>query len=225
VTTTETAIKKTANGSYKVVIKSVHPKGYWGHSEISIFAVDNGGSEHELGGYTRNYPAHGLGTWYPFSRGSKDYALYSRDYTSTRLMELPSCKDISGEEPGSGGFCPVEYYIPEIDDFKKAPDPNKEGSFVYHAVKEPAQIALVAGCIWGDDSSWKIQCFDISQVESGILTRDERFGYVPMPRGITLAQSVYVQRDEESGAVLATFAVMQTYNLDTGEIAAVDPFR
>jgi hypothetical protein len=224
VTTTETAIKKTTNGSYKVVAKSVHPKGHWGHSEISIYGAD-GFLPRELGGYTRNYPAHGLGTCYPFSRGSKDYALYSRDYTSTRLMELPSCKDIGGEEPSSGGFCPVEYYIPEIHDFQKVPDPNKEGSFFYHAVKEPAQIAFVAGCIWGDDSSWKIQCFDISQVESGIITRDERFGYVPMPRGITLAQSVYVQRDEESGAVLASLAVMQTYNLDTGEIAAVDPFR
>lgn len=223
-TTTETALKKTANGTYKLVVKSVHRKGYWGHSEISIFSADRL-FKRRLGGYTRNYPAHGLLTWYPFSHGSKDYALYSRDYTSTRLMELPSCRDIGGEEPSSGGFCPVEYYIPQIHDYEKVPHPNKEGSFTYHAVKKPAQLAFVAGCMWGDDSSWKIQCFDISRVESGIITRDERFGYVPMPKDITLAQSVFVQRDEDTGAVLATFAVLQTYDLDTGKIAVVDPFR
>lgn len=223
-TTTEEAIKKTTNSSYKLVAKSVHPKGYWGHSEISIFAA-NGFFKRRLGGYTRNYPYHGLLTWYPFSRGSRDYALYSRDYTSTRLMELPSCKDIGGEEPSSGGFCPVEYYIPEIHGYERVPDPNKEGSFTGRAVKEPAQVAFVAGCIWADDSSWKVQCFDISQVESGIITRDERFGYVPMPKEVTLAQSVFVQRDEESGAVLASFAVQQTYNLNTGKAMDVDPFR
>jgi hypothetical protein len=92
-------------------------------------------------------------------------------------------------------------------------------------MKEPSQVAFIAGCIWGDDSSWKIQCFDISQIESGIITRDQRFGYIAMPKGVTLAQTTSLERDEESGAVIATFAVMQTYNLSTGEIAVVDPFR
>lgn len=222
--TTEEAIKKTANSSYKVVVESVHPKGKWGHSEISIFAADDL-FERKLGGYTRNYPAHGMGTWYPFSRGNKDYALYSRDYTCTRIMELPSCKDIGGEEPSAGGFCPVDYYLPEIRYFEKQPDPGKEGPFFYHIKKEPAQVAFVAGCIWGDDSSWKIQCFDISQIESGIITRDERFGYIALPSGVTLAQTVSLERDEESGKVIATVAVMQTYDLATGATAIVDPFR
>jgi hypothetical protein len=42
---------------------------------------------------------------------------------------------------------------------------------------------------------------------------------------VTLAQTTSLERDEESGAVIATFAVMQTYNLSTGEIAVVDPLR
>lgn len=222
--TTEQAIKKTANSSYKVVVKSIRSPHHWGTSEIAIFA-GNGLFKRKLGGYTRNYPAHGMSTWYPFSRGGRDYALYSRDYTCTRVMELPSCRDIGGEEPSAGGFCPVDYYRPEITYFEKEPDPRKEGSFCYRIMKEPSQVAFIAGCIWGDDSSWKIQCFDISQIESGIITRDQRFGYIAMPKGVTLAQTTSLERDEESGAVIATFAVMQTYNLSTGEIAVVDPLR
>lgn len=223
-TTTEEAIKKTANSSYKIIVNSIRSPGQWGNSEVSIFSADDLVTR-KLGGYTRNYPAHGMDTWYPFSRGNKDYALYSPDYTCTRIMELPSCRDIGGEEPSAGGFCPVDYYRPEITSFEKEPDARKEGSFCYRIMKEPSQVAFVAGCIWGDDSSWKIQCFDISQIESGIITRDERFGYIAMPKGVTLAQTASLERDEEGGAVIATFAVLQTYNLSTGEIVTVDPFR
>jgi hypothetical protein len=223
-TTTEEGIKKTANSSYKIIVNSIHSPGQWGSSEISIFSAD-GLVKRKLGSYTRNYPAHGMDTWYPFSRGNKDYALYSPDYTCTRVMELPTCKDIGGEEPSGGGFCPVEYYLPEIIFFEKQSDPDRPGSFSYHIRKEPSQVALVAGCFWGDDSSWKIQCLDISQIESGLITRDERFGYVPMPTGMTLAQTASLERDEETGAVVVTLAVMQAYDLATGKTLLVDPFR
>jgi hypothetical protein len=220
----EEAVKKTLNHSYRIVAKSIHARGTWGSTEISIYTAD-GFFKRRLGGYTRNYPAHGMGTWYPFSRGTKDYALYSPDYTCTRVMELPGCKDIGGEAPSPGGFCPVEFYLPEIRYFEKRPDPKKQGSFFYHAMTQPSNIVFVAGCFWGDDSSWKVQCLDISQVESGVITRDERFGYVPMPEEVTLAQSASLELDEESGAVIATLAVMQKYDLNTGEITSVDPYR
>jgi hypothetical protein len=223
-TTTEKAIKNTLHNSYKVAVKSVHPRGTWGHSEISVFYAKGGLFNRRLGGYTRNYPGHGLGTWYPFSHGGKDYALYSRDYTSTRIMELPSCRDIGGEEPAAWGFCPVEYCIPEIVYFEKQPIPEKPDSFHYHIKKAPSEVAFVAGCIFGDDSSWKIQCFDLSQVESGFITRDERFGYVAMPKGVSLQDAVSLKRSEETGTVIATLAIMQTFELASGNQVTVDPF-
>ena len=222
-TSSENVIKKTVNNSYRVLVTPLpSPPGIWNSTEISIYST--GAIGRKLGGYTRNYPAHGLGTWYPFSHGDKDYALYSRHYTATRIMELPSCKDIGGEEPSSGGFCPVEYLVPDIVAFQKEPDSEKPGSFHHRLVKEPSSVAFVAGCIWGDDSSWKIQCFDLSRVAEGIIKRDERFGYVAMPKGVTLADSVSLERDEESGAVIVTLAVLQTYDLATGEYKWVDPF-
>lgn len=67
--------------------------------------------EEQIGEYTRNFPKL-LHTFYPFRKHHKDYALYSPDYTATRIMELPSCRDLGGENPDPSGFCPVEFYIP-----------------------------------------------------------------------------------------------------------------
>ncbi|HEY6307286.1 MAG TPA: hypothetical protein VI488_12600 [Candidatus Angelobacter sp.] len=223
-TKTEQAIKTTLNRSYKVIVKSIHPRGRWGRSEISIYAT-GGVFKRKLGGYTRNYPAHGLSTWYPFSRGEKDYALYSPEYTYTRVMELSSFKDIGGEDPDPDGFCPVEYLVPEIRHFEKEPDPEGKAPYVYSLKKTPSDVAFVAGCFWGDDSSWKIQCFDISRIESGIIKRDERFGHVAIPKGVTLKDSVSLERDEDTGAAVVTLPVMQTFDLKSGEHVTVDPFR
>ena len=52
-------------------------------------------------------------TFYPFQLGGRWLALYSRHYTATRLMALPSCADLGGEEPADAGFCPVDFYVPE----------------------------------------------------------------------------------------------------------------
>ena len=45
------------------------------------------------------------------------------------------------------------------------------------------EFGFVWGCVWGDDSSWKVQHLDLSRVGEGELTRDERFGYVMLDTG------------------------------------------
>jgi hypothetical protein len=192
-----------------------------GYSEVSIYAT-GGVFKRKLGSYTRNYPAHGLGTWYPFSRGGKDYALYSRDYTSTRVMELPWCKDIGGEEPAVlierdyyvpeavwGVYCPVEYFVPKVvirdkDLFPKWPNLPRT---------TPSDLAFVAGFSWGEPSEWEIQCLDLSQVESGIITRDQRFSYIAMPEGASLRDSVSLKYYEKTDTLTVTLPVMQTFDL------------
>lgn len=66
----------------------------------------------KIGEYTRNYPAFAKETFYPFLLKGKWYALYSADYTCTRIMTLPDCKDIGGEESDSCGFCSTELFVP-----------------------------------------------------------------------------------------------------------------
>ena len=74
---------------------------------VSIYS-----GEQHVGSYVRTYGAYGASTFCPFEQDGRWYALYSSDYTTTRLMPLPDCRDLGGELPSPGGFCPVEYYVP-----------------------------------------------------------------------------------------------------------------
>jgi hypothetical protein len=136
-------------------------------ARITIFE-EAGGVARQLGGYDRNHAGWCDSTFAPFVQDGRWYALYAPDYTATRIMELPSCKDLGGEDPHTNGFCPVDYYVPHDH-----PDVERAG--------DAGLFGFVAGCIWGDDSSWKIQYLDLSNAASGILVRKEIFGYVAMP--------------------------------------------
>lgn len=48
------------------------------------------------------------------------------------------------------------------------------------------RTGFVAGCIWGDDSSGKVQVVDLSNVAANIIAREARFGYCELPDGRSL---------------------------------------
>jgi hypothetical protein len=133
--------------------------------------------------YERNYSM--LGTFEPFRRGSREFALISRDYTRTAVLDLESGRVVAEEEekPGAApghGFCPVGFYVPDWWDLH-------DGSVIpgseYWSVDQEwptGAFGFVWGCYWGDDSSWKVQYLDLSAVEDGVIRRDERFGYVEL---------------------------------------------
>lgn len=160
---------------------------YWDKLKVTIWQEQDNGIQKEIGNYTRNYSSYGISTFHPFKIKDQWYALYSKDYTCTRVMTLPDCKDWCGEEPNSFGFCSVEYYIPE---FQETPLDNEKTykSFITSEFDSSQEIfyydlAFVAGCVWGDDSSWKIEAFDLSQIENKILTRFQPFGYMELSPG------------------------------------------
>ena len=136
---------------------------------VSVFKESLTTGRSKIGEYPRNH-AGLYDTFFPFEQRGKWYALYSSDYTATRVMELPSCRDVAGEEPTSHGFCPVDFHVPFLH--KRVVAAGHAGLF-----------GFVAGCIWGDDSSWKIQYLDLSRISEGVLVRDERFGYIAIPEG------------------------------------------
>jgi hypothetical protein len=199
------------------VIEDVPTKpGCWNYQKIGIFDKDI-----QVGEYIRNY-SHFYHTFYSFEQNCKWYALYSKDYTSTRLMSLPDCLDIGGEERNTWGFCPVDYYVPKYkiwtvkgltqEELIKERIPEQNWSWVskeqkYKLYEEELEdddsveeikndpfiyepYGFVSGCIWGDDTSWKIQFLDLSEVSKGVLKRDERFGYVEQPSKLRLKESV-----------------------------------
>ena len=81
---------------------------------VGVFQHDADGAETQVGSYERNYRF--MRTFWWFRRGTRHFALYSTDYTATRVMEIfpgQGFKDIGGEDPDEGGFCPVELYVPD----------------------------------------------------------------------------------------------------------------
>ena len=220
-------------------------------AKVGVFRVE-GEREEQVGEYERNYPAL-FNTFFHFTQNGRDFALYSPDYTVTRIMELPSCKDIGGEEPHSYGFCPVEYFVPTYVDVeyestldnekyisrKNNPQPSdlvpetitsvtadaRKTTFQLHI--RPVTLLLfyhfgfVAGCIWGDDSSWKIQYLDLSEAGSGVVKREEKFGYIEMPRDLELEQAIdmsdFGDTFEGEAYNRIKIAVARQFDMDTSE--------
>lgn len=177
----------------------------WAYNDIEIV----GPNDDIVGKYTYNYS--GKPPFFPFYLQEQWYALYAKDYTASRIMKLPNCDDVWGEERNSYGFCPVEFYVPSVQntDFGgdrtgklggsydtdpnnfEEPHHNEEYNWTVKPVKF-MDFGFVCGCMWGDDSSWKIRFFDLSRIVEGIVTYDERFGYAEMHNKLSLQESVEV---------------------------------
>ena len=148
-----------------------------------------------VGSYERNY--HSLyKTFFPFvGQDGLWYALYSPNYTTTRVMSLPDCKDIAGDEPSAHGFCPVDFFVPYLDGNLLISEDGGEtkladGGLAFCPSAHLGKFGFVSGCVWGDDSSWKVQYLDLSQIASGKLERDARLGYLELPRNVDLREAV-----------------------------------
>ncbi len=151
-----------ANKYYALTEKINNSEGRWNYLSVDIFVREEN-DVRRIGNYKRNY-SNLYNTFHPFiGVDGKEYALYSKHYTATRVMSLPDCKDICGEEPYSLGFCPTGFYVP----FNKEQGINGDFGFM-------------CGCVWGDDSSWKIRYVDLSKLPESNISIDSRFGYIEL---------------------------------------------
>jgi len=152
---------------YEIKIEKVSNDKGWDYTKVNIYLEGL-----FLHSYIYKYPSNEP-PFFPFTINGQDYALYSEHYTATKVMKLPECIDVWAEEPNSFGFCPVEYYVPA--------NPISE---------ESMNIGFVAGCVWSDDIYWKIQLIDLTNIEQGIITRDDRMGYVQLPHYMHLSDAI-----------------------------------
>lgn len=182
--------------------------------------------------FERNYAM--LQTFEPFRQGNRELALISRDYTRSAALDLAS-GDVIAEEvqegPPGAGFCPVGFYVPDWWDVHNGS--VIPGSEYWNTDYEwpNGSFGFVWGCHWGDDSSWKVQYLDLSDVHKGIIRRDERFGYVELATSgfktpcLTLDPAVlkqstpphFIRVSRYKGVAEVTFAVEMTFGLDTGK--------
>lgn len=74
----------------------------------------------------------------------------------------------------------------------------------------------MAGCVWGDDSSWKIQYLDLSHADEGVIKREERFGYIEMAGALNLDKAVRLEAYGHDGISLA-ISVQKHFDLASGK--------
>lgn len=173
-------------------------EGTWSKLLCKVFLKNEDRTKVEIGSYIRNYRTL-YNTWEPFVQDGKEYALCSPHYTGVSVMALPSCEIIAKEEVSAYGFCPRDLYVPgrqdETDDDDRDDD-NQLTCWDESSMKHLGSFGFVGGCVWGDDSSDKIQFLDLSKISEGIIKRDQRFGYMELPSGLTLKQCVYMSLEE-----------------------------
>jgi hypothetical protein len=209
--------------------RKANQPGTWDSTIVEVFrrAGRQGGPE-KICEYERNLSL--LQTFEPFRQGDREFALISRDYTKTAVLDLRSGRVVAEESDASAGFCPVGFYVPDwwdVNDGSIIP-----GSEYWGPDREwpTGDFGFVWGCHWGDDGSWKVQYLDLGRVQQGELRREDRFGYVelatfgytspcftpdalPAGKGGTLP---FITVSRRGGVARATFAVEMQFGLDTG---------
>jgi hypothetical protein len=215
----------------KYVIKAVanNPPGTWPLTTVEVYRRNlTSGVPEQICKYERRYSM--LHTFEPFRQGNREYALISRDYTKTAVLDLTS-GEVIAEEVDEPGFCPVGFYVPDWWDINNGS--IIPGSKYWDTDKEwpNGDFGFVWGCYWGDDSSWKVQYLDLSQIQQGLIKRQERFGYVELAtsgfenpslkfdeRGPDRSNPPhFIHLWKEDGIVSVTFAVEMSFDLASGK--------
>lgn len=112
------------------------------------------------------------------------------------------------------GFCPTDFYVPYTE-YLETPEQEPDESI--RIIGPNGQFGFVAGCVWGDDISWKIQFLDLSRIKEGVLTRDDRFGYIELPSNMELKDAIEVRdfsrEDYELNDVIIEIKCCKWFNL------------
>lgn len=175
-----------------------------------------------IGTYQRNHGGF-YQTFEPFRQGNRMFALIAPDYTATSVMDLQTGKIIASETPDSNGFCPAGFYVPDWWDVHD--DSILPGSHGWKDQYEQptGRFGFVWGCIWGDDSCWKVQYLDLSSIESGKLKREDRFGYLELDNDPEAHTKTLISLDMSGKIPNVEFRTRSTFELNTGKL--IDPFE
>ncbi len=182
------ALPKPRDEYYVRTSKKPNRPGTWDSTIVEVFRRGiSARAPGRIATYERNHAM--FQTFEPFRQGGRALALISRDYPKTAVLDLGTGEVIAEEVeqfydgnpqcPGAG-FCPVGFYVPDWWDIHDAS--IIPGSEYWNSEREwpNGSFGFVWGCIWGDDSSWKVQYLDLSRIQEGVITREERFGYVEL---------------------------------------------
>jgi hypothetical protein len=155
------------------------------------------------------------------------YCTYSDNYTrlSFGKLEQGKLEHVWSTEGGSKGFCPVEVAIPFEADYFIGKDLETEvfwemenGFFwemengsEYQNLRH-ADFGFYSGCVWGDDSDYKLKMFDLRELSSGKVTIiEEPIGYHVLPPSLKLRQCIDKFWIEDDGFLQFSAATVKVY--------------
>lgn len=185
--------------------------GYWETAHVEVLDGDK-----VVASYDRDYRM--LQTFEPFRQGDRFFALVAPHYTATSLLDLQTGQIIASEDPSPGGFCPVGFYVPDWWDVHDGT--TLPGSMHWKTDYEwpsAGDFGFVWGCLWGDDSSWKVQYLDLSEIQHGRIRREERFGYLKLATRSDMLANEFIRLWSWEGKRNVEFATLETYDLGNGQ--------
>jgi hypothetical protein len=165
--------------------------------------------------YDRSHP-NLYQTFEPFRQGDRLLALISTDYTATSVIDLRTGEIVASEESNPAGFCPVGFYVPDWWDVNDGSIIPGSSHWTKDHENPNGEFGFVWGCVWGDDSSWKVQYLDLTQINRGKILRDDRFGYIKLAADHRLAPKEFIRCSFYRGERKVTFAILSSYDLRTG---------
>lgn len=202
---------------YTTRVHEFQSPGTWPQTHVEVLD-----GERLVAEYDRNYRM--LQTFEPFRQGGRDFALMSPHYTATAVMDLQTGQIIAAEDPHDGGFCPVGFYVPDWWDLHDGAT-LLPGSLSWRPADHEwptGDFGFVWGCVWGDDSSWKVHYLDLSRIQEGVIGREDRFGYLPLATDPKLNPRDFIKCSSWEGQHRVEFYVESHFDLDTGSMIPYD---
>lgn len=137
------------------------------------------------------------------------------DLVTGRRVDEPWPMDADGLDCRDMGFCPIDVRMMDMSDLlvdrrhghmhHRRSVPEQADRWVKmiqlsedmcdHALMHTGSWGLEAGYFWGDDATDKIRRIDASRLRQGILSCDQRYGYIELDEHATL-QDVLVTPDQ-----------------------------
>lgn len=195
-----------------------------------IVTIRRKGSEEALFTYERTHPGMYY-TFEPFRRYENgvwhDYCLISQDYTSISVVDLESGELLFEGRHDTWGFCPIELYVPDYHDYSHMseadmtnPDLLPGGKYWDSREDEylTGTFGFVSGCVWGDDSSWKLEYVDLTDLRNPVVA--PRFGYLELPGRINLKDAILLNPGYDTVEIATglrfslTEGIVSGYSLD-----------
>jgi hypothetical protein len=114
----------------------------------------------------------------------------------------------------------TEYSSFESKGEKRPDQPTLDGHEFAYGPWLSLDTAFVAGCLWGDDSTWKLEVIDLSRAAEGIIPRSARFGHVQLGK-MPLAEAVWLDSNSPHPELRASIIRQERRDIRSG--ALIDP--